>query len=441
VTRESREPTSGQPDAQGDAGSWWAALFGAPRGSRTRVTSSGSLVIWVTGVGAFVLLIVATIYHLHQIFVMAAVVGALLPVSSFISRRSLAALEAHITSAPRGTLHEGRVATIGARLANTGRLPKCFCSFRPAYPEGLQPVGEQDHLGSLLGGESVDIDSDFVAVARGVYRIKEACLETTDLLGIFEFTRTIPDFRLELVVYPEVYPLGRFDLSGAWHWGEAGTPSRTRAGESVEFYGVREYRSGDEPRRIHWPTTARTGRLSVMEFEDIPARGLVVITDCELGTDLGSRGLSTLDCAARAAASLAALACQEGAPFNLVAAGAEDCSARLPAGSRSATPVFEALARMRADGGSGIDGVCAAAAQRLGTSGSVFLLTSRSDATLVGAVTVLLAAGAAPTVLIFRPTSARDGGAMASLAIRGVKVMDIYCHDPLGPQLGAAVRG
>lgn len=41
----------------------------------------------------------------------------------------------------------------------------------------------------------------------------------------------------------------------------------TRPGHGNELYGVREYRSGDPLRRIHWKTSARRGELVVREFE------------------------------------------------------------------------------------------------------------------------------------------------------------------------------
>jgi len=46
----------------------------------------------------------------------------------------------------------------------------------------------------------------------------------------------------------------------------------------AEVHGLRDYRPGDSPRRVHWKATARRGRLTVREYEDAaPPRVLLVV--------------------------------------------------------------------------------------------------------------------------------------------------------------------
>lgn len=47
----------------------------------------------------------------------------------------------------------------------------------------------------------------------------------------------------------------------------------------ADFCGVREFRSGDTPRFIHWRTTARAGKPMVREFEEPPLEHLIVVLD------------------------------------------------------------------------------------------------------------------------------------------------------------------
>jgi uncharacterized protein (DUF58 family) len=50
-------------------------------------------------------------------------------------------------------------------------------------------------------------------------------------------------------------------------------------GRRGEFFGLREWREGDDRRGIHWRSTARTGRLMVREHEDELERQVTIVVD------------------------------------------------------------------------------------------------------------------------------------------------------------------
>ncbi len=45
------------------------------------------------------------------------------------------------------------------------------------------------------------------------------------------------------------------------------------------FVSMREYVAGDDPRMIHWPTTARTGTLMVREHVEVRRPEFTVVLD------------------------------------------------------------------------------------------------------------------------------------------------------------------
>ncbi len=49
-----------------------------------------------------------------------------------------------------------------------------------------------------------------------------------------------------------------------------------------ETRSLREYRPGDDPRHIHWPTTARMGKLHVREFEKRQGQCVLLLLDASL---------------------------------------------------------------------------------------------------------------------------------------------------------------
>src|SRR5205085_12338160 len=47
-----------------------------------------------------------------------------------------------------------------------------------------------------------------------------------------------------------------------------------------DLHSVREQAEGESLRAVHWPSTARRGRLMVKELEDAPRDELAVLLDC-----------------------------------------------------------------------------------------------------------------------------------------------------------------
>lgn len=115
--------------------------------------------------------------------------------------------------------------------------------------------------------------------SRGRYAFADLDLGTRSPFGIVEHRVTIP-LPSELLVYPR---LGR--LTRRWYqFQRQATESRggarhDRSAQQVEYHGLRDYRSGDSPRWIHWRTTARRGELMVKEFEQHNEQDLALLVD------------------------------------------------------------------------------------------------------------------------------------------------------------------
>ncbi len=76
---------------------------------------------------------------------------------------------------------------------------------------------------------------------------------------------------------------------------------RTWRGEDA-IYGVREYREGDDPRRVHWRSTARRGALVVSEWRAEQGREAVIVLG--RGPVAGARGNPAFERAVSTAATL-----------------------------------------------------------------------------------------------------------------------------------------
>lgn len=112
---------------------------------------------------------------------------------------------------------------------------------------------------------------------RGRFFLGPLAYTTGDPLGIFRVTRQVPG-GTSLVVTPAVYPIPEFSPPSGYLPGSETTRRRTPY-ITASVSGVRDYAPGDGFNRIHWPSTARTGRLISKEFELDPLADLWIFLD------------------------------------------------------------------------------------------------------------------------------------------------------------------
>lgn len=112
---------------------------------------------------------------------------------------------------------------------------------------------------------------------RGRFCLGPVMLTSGDPLGIFRFTRPIPQ-TTSLVVTPAMVDIRQFNPpTGYLPGGE--TRQRRTPYVTASVSGVRDYAPGDSFNRIHWPSSARTGRLISKEFELDPLADVWIFLD------------------------------------------------------------------------------------------------------------------------------------------------------------------
>ncbi|MEV0968643.1 DUF58 domain-containing protein [Microtetraspora glauca] len=209
----------------------------------------------------------------------------------------------------------GTDSTVTLRLENVTRLPTGLLLVEDnlQYALGTRPRFVLDRVESR-GVREVDykVHSDL----RGRYPIGPLSVRITDPFGMVELTRsfTITD---TLVVVPEVIPLPHVRLSGEW---SGGGDSRTRsvAAAGDDDVAPREYRQGDDLRRVHWRSTARRGELMVRrEEQQWQSRGALLL-DTRRHAHRGDGPRSSFEVAVSAAASIGVHLAHEGLGLRLV---------------------------------------------------------------------------------------------------------------------------
>lgn len=147
-------------------------------------------------------------------------------------------------------------------------------------PSGRPPVRlPLAYVETLKPGDTHHARVSAMCPMRGRYALRGVRILSRFPFGLFACS---VDYRLpaEFIVYPA---MGRFRRSP---WRErrhsdslSQGNTRRRGGEQEEFYGVREYRQGDNPRWIHWRRSAHAGHLVVRESPPARVQQLIVIVD------------------------------------------------------------------------------------------------------------------------------------------------------------------
>lgn len=113
--------------------------------------------------------------------------------------------------------------------------------------------------------------------ARGIYQVGPAEVSVADPFSLTE-RRTGGGAVDRLVVYPHVEPLEGFPaVYGLDPGAESARPTLAPYG-GEDFFTLREYQTGDDLRRVHWPSSAKRDQLMIRQLE-LPwqARALVLL--------------------------------------------------------------------------------------------------------------------------------------------------------------------
>jgi len=110
---------------------------------------------------------------------------------------------------------------------------------------------------------------------RGVVAVGPMTITRTDPLGLIRIVQRHGSVET-LWVYPRIHPVE--PLSAGRRFSLEGPTSDLSPHGTVSFHALREYVVGDDPRRIHWRSTAHTGTLMVRQFVDTSLpNGLIVL--------------------------------------------------------------------------------------------------------------------------------------------------------------------
>ena len=228
-----------------------------------------------SGLGAVAAAVVMAIcgvwWRYEELLVAAVAVAAVAAVSLWSARAAQRAEVIRTVSSPR--VARGDPIRAVYRITNPGR-------------RRLAPVTIVDHcdeqevrvpVGEIAPDDRTEVMGLIPTRRRGVFPIGPWSIERIDPFGLAVGRRRgrIPG---RIIVHPRIYPLG--GPYGAMHTIEDDAVVRTAASDPLSgFVSLREYVDGDDPRLIHWPTSARMGTLMLREHVELRRPEFTVVLD------------------------------------------------------------------------------------------------------------------------------------------------------------------
>jgi uncharacterized protein (DUF58 family) len=218
----------------------------------------------------------------------------------------------------------GGSARVLLRLQNMSRLPTgtLLLEDRLPYALGSRPRVVLERLGAH---QASSVAYTVRADVRGRYPIGPLVIRLTDPFGLCEMTRSFPSVD-RLIVIPQVVPLPAVRLAGEYA-GAGDSRARSVAVHGEDDAATREYRRGDDLRRVHWRSTARTGELMVRREEQPWESRATVVLDTREYAHRGEGPSASFEWAVSAAASIAVHLRQAGYKLRLVTGEGTDVDA------------------------------------------------------------------------------------------------------------------
>ena len=233
-------------------------------------------------------------------------VGVLLATLPVLSALMVSRTRYRLSSRRRlgsGRTAAGQEAVVTLRLENISRLPTglLLVEDKVPYVLGSRPRFVLDRVEPRGRREvSYVVRSE----VRGRYPLGPLSIRLTDPFGMCELHRSFAA-RDALVVTPPVSPLPKVPLSGEWT-GSGESRSRSLASAGDDDAGIREYRQGDDLRRVHWRSTARLDKVMVRREEQPWQARATILLDTRTAAHGGEGPGSSFEWAITACASIGA---------------------------------------------------------------------------------------------------------------------------------------
>lgn len=322
-----------------------------------------------------------------------------------------------LVAVEKNRVEVGQTIAVRVRLDNDTMLPLPWVEVDDATPQHLvaTDMPRQATAVPLLGSRIINFT--LTARRRGHYPVGPIRVTLGDAFGLYEGHREFTS-RALVTVFPRVHQIDGLHVPLSQPFGPVRTRERAFEDPSNQAE-IRDYRPGDNPRHIHWKTSARMGELMLREYELNANTQMVLFPDLSQAAQAGApetNGPSTVESTVEITASLAALGLRRQIDIGLVC-HAQDRFAVAPGRTqRTFTEILEVLARVEAEGRLPLERVIEREAAHLSGKSTLVVITPRLSAELADALIRLRARHQVMLILLREESFAAPAAAESEAA-------------------------
>lgn len=275
---------------------------------------------------------------------------------------------------------------------------------------------------------------------RGVFTTGPIRVTTGDAFGLFRLSQDYGE-ATPLIVLPQPQELPYFWAPAAQLPGEGSVHKRTHY-VTPNAASIREYHPGDSYNRIHWRTTARTGRLMVKTFEMDPTSNIWIVVDLDSAVQAGEGDESTEEYGVRIATSIAYHFLNGNRMVGLLASGAEKVVLDPSRGAMQYGRVLETMAIAKAGEKETLSQVLQEEGRRFGRHTTLIVVTSSTDPEWVVSLHDIVRSGTRAVAVVLEPgtfdPSLDNQPPLSELAATGTVTYVVRAGGDLSLMLGPA---
>lgn len=274
----------------------------------------------------------------------------------------------------------GRPGNLNYQLTNRKRFwPSLSVTVTELDVDGVfsrEPTAYMLHAANRM---TATVGTEVLPLKRGLVTLSRVQLSTSFPFG---FIKRAVERKVEdpLLILPAMGSMKR-DLMRRFRSAQSsGLNVRPTNGGDDEFYGVREYRSGENPRRIYWKRSAGAGPMVVREMTRVSPPKLVVLVDIRQ-RDNSAIAVAAVERTIAMAATLIDASMGTGMPVGLAVFDGEEWVRRSPElGKRHRLELLTALAKLPAKTTATSDDLVEHSRELLRSDATAVLLTSYHSA-------------------------------------------------------------